>query len=159
MLQTSTIKKSTLELLSQLQGEKLLSSARLVGGTALSLQIGHRESVDLDLFSTEPLEMMSVQTLLIEKYGFVPSVIADNTLIGFIHGVKIDVIYQLFHLITPWFLRPTSAHYGCLSQGHNYITSISSRSHHSGCKVIRSIGKQIPNALTAHRRAKNIDAR
>jgi len=98
MLQTSTIKKSTLELLSQLQGEKLLSSARLVGGTALSLQIGHRESVDLDLFSTEPLEMMSVQTLLIEKYGFVPSVIADNTLIGFIHGVKIDVIYHPF----PW---------------------------------------------------------
>ena len=102
MLQTSTVKKSTLEMLRQLQGESLLSTVRLVGGTALSLQIGHRESEDLDLFSTDPLEMMLVQQLLIEKYGFIPSVIAENTLIGFVHGVKIDVIYHPF----PWLDDP-----------------------------------------------------
>ncbi len=39
-----------------------------------------------------------MQGMLVEKYGFVPSVIAENTLIGFIHGVKIDVIYHPF----PW---------------------------------------------------------
>ena len=61
MLQTNTVKGKTLELLRLLQGEPLLSSARLVGGTALSLQIGHRESVDLDLFSTEPFDMMMLQ--------------------------------------------------------------------------------------------------
>ena len=98
MLQTSTVKESTLELLKRLQAESLLATTRLVGGTALSLQIGHRESEDLDLFSVEPLEGMLVQQMLVDKYGFVPTVIAENTLIGFIQGVKIDVIYHPF----PW---------------------------------------------------------
>lgn len=98
MLQTSTVKESTLELLRKLQAEPLLGTTRLVGGTALSLQIGHRESQDLDLFSVEPLETMLVQQMLVDKYGFMPTVIAENTLIGFIQGVKIDVIYHPF----PW---------------------------------------------------------
>ena len=46
MLQTSTVKESTFELLKRLQAEPLLATTRLVGGTALSLQIGHRESND-----------------------------------------------------------------------------------------------------------------
>ena len=102
MLQTSTIKESTFELLRELQAEPLLSHMRLVGGTALSLQIAHRESEDLDLFSTEPLEGVLLQALLIEKYGFMPSVVQENTLIGFVHGVKIDVIYHPF----PWLDDP-----------------------------------------------------
>lgn len=96
MLQTGTVAKSTLGLLKSLQKESLLASFRLVGGTALSLQIGHRVSEDLDLFSTELFDNMQVQTLLIEKYGFIPSVIETNTLIGFVDGVKIDVVYHPF---------------------------------------------------------------
>ena len=96
MLQTGTVAKSTLKLLKSLQKESLLASFRLVGGTALSLQIGHRVSEDLDLFSTELFDNMQVQTLLIEKYGFIPSVIETNTLIGFVDGIKIDVIYHPF---------------------------------------------------------------
>ena len=81
--------------------EPLLATTRLVGGTALSLQIGHRESDDLDLFSVEPLEGLQVQNLLIDKYGFLPSVIEEQTLIGFIQGVKIDVIYHPFPWLEP----------------------------------------------------------
>lgn len=98
MLQTTTVATSTLELLNRLQGESLLRTIRLVGGTALSLQIGHRISDDLDLFSVEPIDGISIQTMLIDKYGFVPSIISENTLIGIINGVKIDVIYHPF----PW---------------------------------------------------------
>lgn len=83
MLQTGTVKESTLGLLKRLQAEPLLTTTRLVGGTALSLQIGHRESDDLDLFSVEPIEGMLIQSLLIDKYGFVPSIVSDNTLICF----------------------------------------------------------------------------
>ena len=101
MLQTSTVKASTLELLKSLQAEPLLVSARLVGGTALSLQIGHRESDDLDLFSVEPIDMPAIQTMLISKYSFVPVVVNDNTLIGFVNGVKIDVIYHPFEWLEP----------------------------------------------------------
>ena len=98
MLQTGTVEKSTLGLLKTLQSEPLLTSTRLVGGTALSLQIGHRVSEDLDLFTTEPFDSLRVQSLLIDKYGFIPSVIEEGTLIGFVSGVKIDIIYHLF----PW---------------------------------------------------------
>lgn len=98
MLQTDTVASGTLELLKHLQAEPTLRSTRLVGGTALSLQIGHRKSDDLDLFSVDPLDGMAVQRVLVDKYGFVPSVIDENTLIGFIQGVKIDVIYHPF----PW---------------------------------------------------------
>ena len=41
MLQTETVARSTFELLKRLHAEPLLLSTRLVGGTALSLQIGH----------------------------------------------------------------------------------------------------------------------
>lgn len=98
MLQTGTVEKSTLGLLKTLQSESLLASTRLVGGTALSLQIGHRVSEDLDLFTTEPFDSLRVQSLLIDKHGFIPSVIEEGTLIGFVCGVKIDIIYHPF----PW---------------------------------------------------------
>lgn len=98
MLQAATVASGTLGLLGRLQAEPLLCSTRLVGGTALSLQIGHRVSDDLDLFSVAPLDGMAVQRMLVDKYGFIPAIIEENTLIGFIQGVKIDVIYHPF----PW---------------------------------------------------------
>ncbi len=60
MLQYQTIEPGTLQLLKSLQSIPLLQGLRLVGGTALALQLGHRQSVDLDLFgniSAEPVEI------------------------------------------------------------------------------------------------------
>lgn len=37
--------------LKQLMSIKEFDSFRIVGGTSLSLQLGHRESVDIDLFT------------------------------------------------------------------------------------------------------------
>lgn len=50
MLHTETVERTTLELLRKLQAEKLLDPFCLAGGTALALYLGHRISVDLDLF-------------------------------------------------------------------------------------------------------------
>lgn len=50
MLRYETIAPSTLRLLQRLQALPELCETRLVGGTALALQLGHRVSVDLDLF-------------------------------------------------------------------------------------------------------------
>ena len=50
MLQISTIQPSTLELLIRLRKIELLKATRLIGGTALALLLGHRLSIDLDLF-------------------------------------------------------------------------------------------------------------
>ena len=51
MLQYTAIDAPTLELLKRLMDEPAFNGLRLVGGTALSLQLGHRVSVDIDLFS------------------------------------------------------------------------------------------------------------
>jgi len=43
--------------LKELQGSKIFNNYFLVGGTALSLQLGHRVSDDIDLFTREELEI------------------------------------------------------------------------------------------------------
>lgn len=53
MLHTETVARSTLELLKMLESESVMSNFNLVGGTSLALYLGHRISVDLDLFTPE----------------------------------------------------------------------------------------------------------
>ena len=50
MLRLETIESTTFDLLKRMQALPVLSETRLVGGTALALQLGHRVSVDLDVF-------------------------------------------------------------------------------------------------------------
>lgn len=50
MLRYETIHPNTLGLLKKIQSLEIFADTRLVGGTALALQIGHRKSVDLDFF-------------------------------------------------------------------------------------------------------------
>ena len=54
MLSIQTIHPDTLELLKQLASQPELAQTRLVGGTALALQYGHRQSIDLDFFGALP---------------------------------------------------------------------------------------------------------
>ena len=52
MLHFETVLANTLDLLKRIQAMRLAADMRLVGGTALALHLGHRKSVDLDLFGT-----------------------------------------------------------------------------------------------------------
>jgi len=54
MLSIQTIKPDTLELLKTISAQPEVQDTRLVGGTALALQYGHRQSVDLDFFGRLP---------------------------------------------------------------------------------------------------------
>lgn len=51
MLQYETIDASTLGLLKSLLQIPDFANLRLVGGTSLALQIGHRKSIDIDLLN------------------------------------------------------------------------------------------------------------
>lgn len=69
MLYPETVEPGTLGLLKRLMGDEALHHFVLVGGMALSLQIGHRKSIDLDLFTNAPLEpSMELLHLLDEGY-------------------------------------------------------------------------------------------
>ena len=63
MLQLSTIDTSALELLKFLMDREEFQNLRLVGGTALALQLGHRISVGLDLFGE--IDYAEIDTLQI----------------------------------------------------------------------------------------------
>lgn len=101
MLQKKTVESSTFELLKQLQKEPLLQDTRLVGGTALSLLIGHRVSEDLDLFTTSGFNTDDVLETLKEKFDFQPGFVRNQSIIGSIDGVKIDIIFHPFNWIRP----------------------------------------------------------
>ena len=92
MLHLETIEPATLELLKQLQSLPELSEMRLVGGTSLALQLGHRISVDLDLFGRlncgtdvllSRLSKLGATTLIHET---------QNIHIFIINGVKVDIV-------------------------------------------------------------------
>lgn len=97
MLQKGTVKKETFQLLTQLMQEPLLADTRLVRGTSLALQLGHRESTDLDLFTTSLPDINSIVSILKDKFNYNPSIIDEKTTIGFIDGIKIDIIHHPYH--------------------------------------------------------------
>lgn len=65
----------------------------LVGGTALSLQLGHRQSIDLDLFSQKEFSFNLISKL--EK-NYKAINISDNSIEVSINGVKIFLLYFAF---------------------------------------------------------------
>ena len=101
MLQKETVAPETFKLLVRLQEDEITSGMRLVGGTALSLQIAHRTSTDLDLFSFDKFDVQSALDVLILKYGFVPSLVTSYSIIGYVDGVKIDMIYHPYRWLNP----------------------------------------------------------
>ncbi len=71
----------------------------LVGGTALSLQIGHRISIDIDLFSQNSFDDESLLAQMEREFGFVLDFRSANTLKGEIKGIKIDLITHSYPLV------------------------------------------------------------
>lgn len=101
MLSLRTIEPHTLELLRALMQEAALSELRLVGGTALALQYGHRSSIDLDLFGKIDIDGYELQSIL-SKYG-VLKVENETKIIHqyYIDNIKVDVVNYPFEWICP----------------------------------------------------------
>jgi hypothetical protein len=70
-----------------------LSGFLLAGGTNLALRLGHRKSVDLDIFSLQDFDAEILKEHLKEHYEFVPMLVRyNNTVKGFINNIKVDII-------------------------------------------------------------------
>ena len=95
MLHLSTLDTTTLELLRKLQSIPALSKTRLVGDTALALQIGHRKSIDLDFFGKIEVEKDEL-VIALEQIGAL-TVLKESPRIHIylLNNVKIDIVdYQ-----------------------------------------------------------------
>jgi hypothetical protein len=93
MLREETVEPSTLELLKKIVALPELKQFRLVGGTALSLLFGHRKSIDLDLFTDQPLEKDIFVPALEDAFGrIIPTNERKHIHQCIIQNVKVDFV-------------------------------------------------------------------
>jgi len=99
MLHYSTIHPKTLQLLKDLQEIEFLNEYFLVGGTSLALQIGHRISIDLDLFAYSDMEVSPVLDY-INHLGKVRVVNQTPKILNlFIDDIKVDFVSYRYKFI------------------------------------------------------------
>lgn len=100
MLHKETVAESTLELLKQLMALAELSSFSLVGGTNLALRLGHRISVDIDLFTTDSFDLNAIKDSIVSTFPNAIELSARNqTMLYQIDGVKTDLIRHQYNQI------------------------------------------------------------
>lgn len=92
MFHYETIHPDTLELLKKIQSLEMFKEARLVGGTALALQLGHRKSIDLDFFGNVDASLQEI-TLELSAFASV-SPLSESRMMRFliVDGVKVDIV-------------------------------------------------------------------
>lgn len=100
MLHYETVDEGTLGLLKQLQSLDILSEMRLVGGTSLALQIGHRKSIDIDLFGILNVEF----DILIDELKTLGEVVllknSKNIHSLLINDIKVDIVNYNYKWLT-----------------------------------------------------------
>lgn len=109
MLQYHTVDESTLELLKQLQQHDLFRELRLVGGTSLALQIGHRTSIDIDLFGSIDVDEIDINAALASIGSVTQLKSSKNIHIYLVNNVKVDIVNYPY----PW-LQPAIVEDGLL---------------------------------------------
>ncbi len=100
MLQIQTVVPDLLELLKEIMKEELFSEFNLVGGTSLGLQIGHRNSIDIDMFGNSEINTDQFIGKL-ESFGkVVVTQSTKNVLITKIDEIKVDFVNYKYPLLT-----------------------------------------------------------
>ncbi len=102
MLQKQTVRPELLELLNYLMKQYELNDFVLVGGTGLALQIGHRISVDIDLFGKSELDAISFSEILSEFGNYQILKKSKRILIYSVCGIKVDFVDYRYPLLCPF---------------------------------------------------------
>ena len=102
MLHYETIIPETQSLLEKLSALPVLDDARLVGGTALALQLGHRTSVDLDFFGRINADSEELRDILREVGRVEVASVSKNINIFWVNGIKVDMVNYPY----PWLDLP-----------------------------------------------------
>lgn len=95
------ISPQTFQLIQQLQNIPELKEFYLVGGTALALQLGHRNSIDIDLFTQKDFTAEEIENVLRDKYDFKATLSRKNTVLSSVNQIKTDFIKHDYPFIKP----------------------------------------------------------
>jgi len=107
----STVSTLLLSTLQDLMETSVFDNFRLVGGTSLSLQLGHRQSVDIDLFTDciyDSVDFKAIDDYLRIHYAYMDTFVTDIVAMGksyYIGKSKNDCIKLDLFYADP-FIRP-----------------------------------------------------
>jgi predicted nucleotidyltransferase component of viral defense system len=93
MLQKEAVVQEMINLIKELQGNSLFKDHVLVGGTALTLQLGHRTSTDIDLFTTKTQNAVELIDYFNKNYENTNVHIATNDFTRiYVNDIKVEMV-------------------------------------------------------------------
>ena len=93
------ISEPLMRLLKQLMQDTMLQDFYLAGGTGLALHLGHRESIDIDLFHGSNFDSRFVCSHLEKKYRAEGVIHESNTARVSINGIKVEFLTHAYALL------------------------------------------------------------
>ena len=87
-----------MELLKIFMRQECFAPLRLVGGTALALQYGHRQSVDLDMFGPVQFDSLEIRGILNQIGKLTVIKETSNIKVYLLDGIKVDFVNYSY----PW---------------------------------------------------------
>jgi predicted nucleotidyltransferase component of viral defense system len=93
MLQKEAVVPEVINLIKELQSNSLFKDHILVGGTALTLQLGHRTSTDVDLFTPKTQNAIALMDHFRRNYKNVEIEYFDNDFTRiYVNGIKVEMV-------------------------------------------------------------------
>ena len=93
MLRKEAVVQEMIDLIKELQENSLFKHHVLVGGTALALQLGHRTSTDIDLFTPKPQSAVALIDYFKKYYKNTDIQIAKNDFARIlINNIKVELV-------------------------------------------------------------------
>lgn len=91
MIHPEAVTPQLLEIAKQLTASSGLSDFRMVGGTAIALQLGHRKSVDIDFFANKTVNKNDVKKTLTGLFPNCEFVLTEHSISFEKHGVRVEL--------------------------------------------------------------------
>jgi len=93
MLRKESVTDSLWNLTRDLQKSEVFKDYFLVGGTSLALQMGHRKSVDIDLFTQKSIDKEAVFNFFDKNYAGYKVIRSQNIIHQFlVNDIKVDLV-------------------------------------------------------------------
>ncbi len=105
MFHITTVEPGTYSLLQKIfRIEAIRNQFALAGGTSLALQIGHRVSIDLDIFSPAPFDPKEIEIILNTHSSISFRYTGNNSrmLFGYANNIKCDFVEEPARLLHPF---------------------------------------------------------
>ncbi|OGZ34004.1 MAG: hypothetical protein A2Y98_00895 [Candidatus Portnoybacteria bacterium RBG_19FT_COMBO_36_7] len=97
-----SISEQTRTVLAKISGVSIAKNFYLAGGTALALQFGHRESIDLDWFSSQKFSNLEIEKVISGLGQLEIAGESDGTIHGSLDNIRVSFFYYDYKQLFPF---------------------------------------------------------